>query len=270
MSKVTVIIPTYNRADIIENSIRSVLGQTYEDFTLIVVDDCSKDNTEEVIGNIGDERIVYHRLSENMGAGGARNEGARLAETEYIAFHDSDDLWLPDKLEKQIKYMDDNPDIGLVYGKMRVNARDGSYAFPNESVSGDLEGDVFPWLLRRNTIGTPVMFIRKKCFDEAGGFDLSLRCLEDWEFAIRFSEKYKIGYIDDILIDTYPSDAGVSRNVGAYYETRCKMVSQYKDDMIRLGIFDEVVTDIFTIAEKSGILTPVQKMLMSYLSEQPK
>jgi hypothetical protein len=114
------------------------------------------------------------------------------------------------------------------------------------------------------------MFIRKKCFDEAGGFDLSLRCLEDWEFAIRFSEKYKIGYIDDILIDTYPSDAGVSRNVGAYYETRCKMVSQYKDDMIRLGIFDEVVTDIFTIAEKSGILTPVQKMLMSYLSEQPK
>lgn len=139
--------------------------------------------------------------------------------------------------------MDDNPDIGLVYGKMRINARDGSYAFPNESVSGDLEGVVFPWLLRRNTIGTPVMFIRKSCFDDVGGFDTSLRCLEDWEFAIRFSEKFKVGFLDEILIDTYPSEAGVSRNVGAYYETRCKIVSRYKNDMIKLGIFDEVVND---------------------------
>ena len=79
MSKVTVIIPTYNRADIIEKSIKSVLDQTYEDFTLIIVDDCSKDNTEEVVHRIGDCRIVYHRLSENKGAGGARNEGAHLA-----------------------------------------------------------------------------------------------------------------------------------------------------------------------------------------------
>ena len=266
MSKVTVIIPTYNRADKIEKSIKSVLDQTYDDFILIVVDDCSMDNTEEIVRNIGDERIVFHRLSENKGAGGARNEGVRLAETEYIAFHDSDDLWLPDKLEKQIKYMDDHPDTGLVYGKMRVNAREGSYAFPNESVSGDLEGEIFPWLLRRNTIGTPVMFIRRKCFDEIGGFDTSLRCLEDWEFAIRFSEKYKIGYLDEILIDTYPSDAGVSRNVGAYYETRCKMISKFRKEMISLGIFDEVVTDMFKIAEKSGILSQVQKMLMGYLA----
>lgn len=266
MSRVTVIIPTYNRADIIEKSIRSVLDQTYDDFTLIIVDDSSKDNTEEVVKGVGDDRIIYHRLSENKGAGGARNEGAKLAETEFIAFHDSDDLWLSDKLEKQIKYMDKHPDVCLVYGKMRVNTHDDSYAFPNESVSGDLEGDIFPWLLRRNSIGTPVMFLRKNCFEDVGGFDTSLRCLEDWEFAIRFSKKYKIGYIDDILIDTYPSDAGVSRNVGAYYETRCKMISQYRNEMISLGIFDEVVTDMFKIAEKSGILPQVQKMLMGYLA----
>jgi len=266
MSKVTVIIPTYNRADKIEKSIKSVLDQTYEDFTLIIVDDCSMDNTEEVIRNIGDERIVYHRLPENKGAGGARNEGVSLAETQYIAFHDSDDFWLPNKLDKQIEYMDDNPDIGLVYGTMRINTRDDSYAFPNESISGDLEGDIFPWLLRRNSIGAPVMFIRKNCFEDVGGFDTSLRCLEDWEFAIRFSRKFMIGYIDDILIDTYPSDVGVSRNIGAYFETRCKMVSQYKDDLIRLGIFDEVVTDIFKLAEPFGILATVQKMLMSYLT----
>ena len=266
MSKVTVIIPTYNRADKIEKSIKSVLDQTYEDFTLIVVDDCSKDNTEEVVAGISDERIIYHRLDTNMGAAGARNEGAKLAQTEFIAFEDSDDIWLPDKLEKQVEYMENNPDAGLVYGKMRVISPENSYEFPNTSVPGDLEGDIFNWLLRRNSVGTPVMFMKKNCFDEVGGFDTSLRCLEDWEFAIRFSKKFKIGYIDEVLIDSYLSDGGVSRNIGAYYETRCKILAQYKEDIISLGIFDEVVSDIFTRAEKSGVLQPVQKMLMSYLT----
>lgn len=266
MSRISVIIPTYNRAGKIEKSIKSVLDQTYKDFTLIIVDDCSKDNTEEVINEIGDERIVYHRLLENKGAGGARNEGARLAETEYIAFQDSDDIWLPDKLEKQVEYMENNPDAGLVYGKMKVISPEKTYEFPNDSVLGDLEGDIFHYLLRRNSIGTPVMFMKKKFFDEVGGFDTSLRCLEDWEFAIRFSKKFKIGYIDEVLIDSYLSDGGVSRNIGAYYETRCKILARYKEDIIGLGVFDEVVSDIFTRAEKSGVLQPVQKMLMSYLS----
>ena len=266
MSRVTVIIPTYNRADIIEKSIRSVLDQTYEDFTLIIVDDCSKDNTEEVVGSILDERIVYHRVAENKGAAGARNEGVKLADTEFIAFEDSDDTWLPEKLEKQIKYMDEHPDIGLVYGKIRVISPEKNYDYPNDAVPGELEGKLYPWLLRRNTIDTPTMFIRKKCFDEIGGFDSKLRCLEDWEFSIRFSQKYEIGYLDEILIDSYVTEDGVSRNIGSYYETRCKILAQHKEDIIGLGIFDEIVTDIFTRAEKSGILPQVQKMLMSYLA----
>ena len=265
MSKVTVIIPTYNRADKIEKSISSVLGQTFEDFTMIVVDDCSSDNTEKVVRSIPDKRIVYYRLTENKGAAEARNEGVRLAQTEFIAFQDSDDCWLPDKLEKQIGYMHDHTNVDLVYGKIRVNTPEKVYVFPNESVPGDWEGKVYPWLLKRNTIGTPVMFMKKKCFDEIGGFDASLRCLEDWEFVIRFSRKFRIGYIDYILMDSYASEGGVSRNIGAYYETRCKILSRNKEDIIKLGIFDEIVSDIFSRAEKSGVLPQVQKMLMSYI-----
>ena len=260
------IIPTYNRADKIERSIKSVLDQTYEDFTLIVVDDCSGDDTGDVVGRIGDERIIYHRLNENKGASGARNEGVKLAQTRFVAFQDSDDMWLPDKLEKQMEYMDEHPDAGMVYGKMRVISPEKTYDFPNEAISGELDGELYPWLLRRNTVGTPVMLIRKNCFEEAGGFDTSLRCLEDWEFAIRFSKRFKIGYIDDVLMESVLSEGGVSRNIGAYYETRCKMLAQHKEDIINLGIFDEIVTDIFTRAGKSGILPQVQKMLMSYLT----
>ena len=163
--------------------------------------------------------------------------------------------------------MDEHPDSGMVYGKMRVISSDKTaYEFPNDAVPGELEGKLYPWLLRRNTVGTPVMFIRKDCFEEAGGFDTSLRCLEDWEFAIRFSKCHEIGYIDDILMDSFISEGGVSRNTGAYYETRCKILARHKEDIIGLGLFDELVTDIFTRAEKSGVLQPVQKMLMSYLT----
>jgi len=266
MSRITVIIPTYNRADKIEKPIRSVLDQTYEDFMLIIVDDCSNDDTESVVRSICDDRLVYHRLSENMGAAGARNEGVRLSRTEFIAFHDSDDIWLPDKLEKQMNYMDTHPDAGMVYGRMRVIAPEKTYEFPNEAISGDLEGNLYPWLLRRNTIGAPVMLMKKNHFEEIGGFDVSLRCLEDWEFATRFSRKFEIGYIDDVLMETFFSEGGVSKNTGGYYMARCKMLSLYKEDIIGLGLFDEIVMDIFTRAEKSGVLPQVQKMLMSYMS----
>ena len=265
MNRISVIIPTYNRADKIVTSILSVLDQSYKDFDLIIVDDASADDTETVIAGISDNRIRYYKLDTNKGAAGARNEGVKLAKTEFIAFHDSDDKWLPDKLEKQMVYMDRNPDIGLVYGKVRVNSPDKIYEFPNEAVSGELQGELYPWLLRRNTIDTPTMFMRKVCFDETGGFDESLRCLEDWEFVIRFSRNFKIGYIGEVLLDSFVSEGGVSRNIGAYYEARCKMIALHKENLIKLGLFDEIVMDVFSRAEKSGVLPQVQKMLMNSL-----
>lgn len=266
MEKVSVIIPTYNRAHTLEKSVRSVLDQTFGDFELIIVDDASSDNTETVVKSISDERVNYHRLTENKGAAGARNEGVKLAKSSFIAFHDSDDVWLPDKLKKQADYIDQHPEYDLVYGKVRVLSDEGSYEFPNEAVEGDLEGDLYPWLLRRNTIDTPTMFIRKAAFEEVGGFDSSLRCIEDWEFALRFSMKHKIGYIDEVLIDSYISEGGVSRNKAAYYETRCKLIQFHRDNIEKLGIFDEIVMDMFSRAERSGVLPQVQQMLVSYLS----
>ena len=266
MSKVSVIIPTYNRADKLEYSVRSVLDQTYEDFKLIIVDDASTDNTEEAVKDLGDERVIYHRLEKNRGAGGARNEGVKIADTEYIAFQDSDDKWHPDKLERQMKYMEENPDAGMVYGRFHVISPTQDYIFPHDGVEGELEGELYPWLLRRNTVGTPTMLMKKACFEEAGGFDESLRCLEDWEFVIRFSEKFRIGFIDDALIDNLISEGSVSTNLAAYFEARCKMIAIHKAKLMELGLFDSVVMDVFGRAERSGILPQVQKMLMASLS----
>ena len=107
---VSIITPTYNCAGFIAETIESVLAQTYADFEMIIVDDCSKDNTEEVVKKYTekDARIKYVRLETNSGAAKARTESMRLAEGEFMAFLDSDDLWFPDKLERQLKFMKKN------------------------------------------------------------------------------------------------------------------------------------------------------------------
>ena len=107
---VSVIMPTYNCANFIGETIESVLNQTYKNWELIIVDDCSKDNTEEVVNNyiIKDNKIKYHRFKENQGAAMARTKAMELAQGNYMAFLDSDDLWVKNKLEKQLKYMEDN------------------------------------------------------------------------------------------------------------------------------------------------------------------
>lgn len=103
---ISVIIPTYNRANVIRRSIDSVLNQTYKDLELIIIDDNSSDNTEQIINDINDKRLRYIKLNENKGACFARNYGITISKGEYIAFQDSDDEWCLDKLKLQYDYLE--------------------------------------------------------------------------------------------------------------------------------------------------------------------
>ena len=105
---VSIIMPSYNTAKFIAETIKSVLSQTYTNWELIIVDDCSKDNTDEVVESFDDERIKYIKNEKNSGAAVSRNRALREAKGRWIAFLDSDDLWLPEKLEKQIAFMENN------------------------------------------------------------------------------------------------------------------------------------------------------------------
>ena len=106
---VSIITPTYNCGHFIEETIRSVLSQTYTNWEMIIVDDCSTDDTRQIVEQFADDsRIKYHCLEHNSGAAVARNTALRIAKGRWIAFLDSDDIWLPEKLEKQIKFMEDN------------------------------------------------------------------------------------------------------------------------------------------------------------------
>jgi glycosyltransferase involved in cell wall biosynthesis len=214
MPKVSVIIPTHNRAELLKRAIQSVLNQTYQDFELIVVDDGSTDNTEEVVRSLNDEKLRYLRHDKNRGAGAARNTGIRAAEGRYVAFQDSDDEWLPAKLEKQIRIIESAPsEVGVVYtGFWRIEDHKKVY-IPSPRITPK-EGNIHDILLKGNFIGTPVALVKRECFDRAGIFDEKLPKLEDWELWIRISKYYQFRYIDEPLVISYLTQGGVNEQGG--------------------------------------------------------
>lgn len=206
---VSIVMPTYNRAKTIKNSLMSIINQTYQNFEIVVVDDCSTDDTQSVIESL-DDRIKYVRLDSNHGPSYARNEGVKHATYDLIAFNDSDDVWRANKLEKQMEKMAESPEYSLVYCAYEYKGPNGVMRFPNNVAREELEGRITKSIIKKNTIGTPTVLVKKECFLSVGGFDTNLKSLEDWEFAIRFSKKYCVGYVDEVLVDASFSVGGVN------------------------------------------------------------
>jgi glycosyltransferase involved in cell wall biosynthesis len=206
--KVSVIIPTFNRALLIMRAIKSVLDQTYQDFEVIVVDDGSSDETQKVLRSLKDERIRYFRHEKNLGASAARNTGIRAAKGSYIAFQDSDDIWLPEKLEAQMKVFEGaEPKLGLVYTGTWLIYGDRKTYIPF-SYGVQKEGNVHRELLKSNFVCNPSVVVRKECFEKVGMFDEALHRLQDWEFFIRLSRYYDFKYVNKPLVVAYNDTPG--------------------------------------------------------------
>lgn len=207
MELVSVIIPTFNREKLIERSINSVLNQTYKNFELIVVDDCSTDNTENVVKKYNDERIHYIKLEKNSGACKARNVGIENAKGEYIAFQDSDDVWHKDKLEVQLEQMKKNNAEVSFCNMMqhKLNSKE-CREIPQNCPEGFIE---YRTLLIKSIVSTQCLMAKKRCFDKIK-FDLSLPRLQDWDIILELSKKYKIFHINCALVDMYVQNDSIS------------------------------------------------------------
>ena len=266
---VSVVIPTYNRAHVLGRSIDSVLKQTYTNFELIIVDDGSVDNTMELIKKyLNDGRVKYHRLENNAGVSNARNEGAALAQGEWIAFHDSDDEWHPDKLEKQLKYIENHQECEMVYSAYAYykEGRDGYIRMPHEGV----RGNITDYLLLKNCIGAPTVIIKNELFKKLGGFRSDYPSLEDWEFAIRVSMMTSIGFVDECLVDAHYSENGVGEIALNYCRARCMIIADYKSELEKRNIFDTAVVTLFNhvLETDNKAIDVVKNMLMKELLER--
>ena len=266
---VSIILPTYNRADRVGKAIESVLAQTYEDFELIVVDDGSADETEKVVTSYKDSRIHYHRMPENGGQSKARNCGMKLARYDYLAFEDSDDLWRPEKLKAQMDAMRDAGDaVGMVYHKFRYDLGEGrGMVLPDEKIPPEKKsGDIYAQLLWDNLVGIPTMLLKKKCVEAVGGLDESLRCLEDYDFALRIAQKYQVVFLDEIYLDASYSVSGVSGgDSGQYLIASCLLLAKYKADYLATDTFNHRVETILRDAERLGATEQIVELLEKVL-----
>lgn len=197
MAKISVIIPAYNKARLTVETVESVLAQTYKNIEVIVVDDGSTDDTRKCLEPYFTRiRYIYKK---NSGACSARNQGLRLSSAEYVGFLDCDDIYLPQKVEHCVKYLEEHPDCGFVHtaayfidGMGRIVSK---YSHPQSRRAGW----VYRRLLNRNFICNSTVIARRSCFGRAGVFDEKVFTPADWDMWLRLAKVYPLGYIDEPL-----------------------------------------------------------------------
>jgi glycosyltransferase involved in cell wall biosynthesis len=205
--KISVIIPTYNRAHLLPRAIKSVLAQSFKDFELIIVDDASTDNSHEIVKNFKekDKRIKY--LKHNKNSGGPpkpKNTGIKISKGKYIAFLDSDDEWFSNKLEKQITLYkkNKNNNVGLVgCGVISINERTKE----KRKIEPPTQIEVKSPKILENTIAHSCssVIIKKTIFENIGLFDENIKVLDDRDLYIRILEKYKFLFTQEPLFHYY-------------------------------------------------------------------
>lgn len=226
---VTVIIPVYNRENTVLRAINSVLQQTYRNIELIVVDDHSTDSTVKVIKECKDSRIHLICLANNQGANFARNRGIEKAGGEFIAFQDSDDEWMENKLEKQIGYMlETNVDASFCPYFLYQGKENQIVPKDYQNISFYKE-DIAQRIKKSSIVGTPTLVVRREIFSQIGMFDEKMKRLQEYELVIRLVKKYKLGFISQPLVKAYRMEQSISADNNALLDAYIKLLERHAD-----------------------------------------
>lgn len=201
---VSVVIASYNREQFIVDAIRSVQHQTVDDIEIIVVDDGSTDSTQQILNNFGDSINVINQ--PNQGRSAARNKGVNNARGDYIAFLDSDDIWLHDKLDKQLNLLVKQPKVGLVHtfsdvvdehGVLIRKYTDQRYKLYHSSIKA---GYSYESLSERCIMFLSTVMVRRDCWKRVGPMDADIPAFEDWDWYLRASRQTEISTIPEVLV----------------------------------------------------------------------
>jgi glycosyltransferase involved in cell wall biosynthesis len=200
---VSVVLATYNYAQFLPESVRSVLDQTFGDLELIVVDDGSTDDTAVVLERFGHEpRLTCMQHAQRRGPAAAFNRGLIQARGLYLALQAADDAWLPTKLARQVEILDAQPEVGLVYTDTLIVDADGvplRRHFEKPPVSPAV-GWVLPQLLLSNFVPAPSVLFRADALGRVGLHDERLEVCEDWDLWLRFAERFPFAFVDEPLV----------------------------------------------------------------------
>ena len=260
MPKISILLTSYNHEKYLREAIDSVLAQTYSDFELIIWDDASSDNSWAIIKSYSDKRIKAFRNEKNrLPHYGVNKTISEIAEGEYFAMHHSDDVWAPEKLQKQVEYLDSHPLCGAVFTRASTIGEDGlplndskhMYSTIFDQPNRPRQEWLHHFFFRGNALCHPSVLIRKQCYNDCGLYNDMLAQLPDFDMWVRLCFKYEIHVLPDRLVKFRVRDGEVNQS-GNRPETRIRFRSEFhlcRKHFLRINTFDELVT-IFPEAEK--------------------
>ncbi len=237
MPFISVIIPTFNRLDLLKETIQSVRTQTYRDFEIIVVNDGSSDGTGAWLKAQSDLRVVEQ---SNSGIAASRNNGALVARGAWLAFLDHDDIWSPDKLSIQAEFIRDNPDVAMVSARHVRLGKDYSQPARPQWIKGDLLIKEYS----ESFIHTSSVVIRRDVFDSIGGFPTRYRFADEFDVWLKIAAAYPIAHYNGpiVFIRFYESNTSHNR-IGVRSDTYDILLKNYDPDRIPLKIFLRTLSD---------------------------
>ena len=230
---VSVVIPSYKRTPaVVERALESVLKQTYDNLEVIVVDDSPadyelRDQVRDAVLKHGD-KVKYIRHDKNMGACVARNTGIDNSTGEYIAFLDDDDVWKEEKIELQVKKIQET-NAGMVYcDNISIDEATGDASRCNQEF---FSGNIYEELMRRNFIGgTSFGLVKKECFENCGKFDPLQPAAQDYDMWVRIAEKYEIEYVNEPLLFYYINEGEcITKNTSKRLKGHELLLEKHKD-----------------------------------------
>lgn len=277
--KVSVVMASYNHRKYVTKAIDSVLAQTYDDWELIIIDDCSSDDSAQLIGLYKDKRITFYQAEENRGSVPTFNQLMSKAQGEYVAILGSDDIWYPNKLRKQVEYLDSHTDMGACFSYVEFIDEEGEkYSDKNMT---DFNGNVFNqpnrtqgecfryFFQHENYFCHPSSMVRRNVIKEIGNFDLRFRQLHDYHYWIRLLQKYPVYIIQEPLTGyrriiahnksvSASNEENTIRHINESQTIMYEMIKDMKRDIFCEAFSDllreKVENDIQLICEKYFIL----------------
>jgi len=233
MPAVSVIIPTYNRADILPRAINSILGQTYRDLDIIIIDDGSSEDIQSILQSIESGKITLIKHTENRGIAASRNAGIRASDSKYIALLDNDDEWLPEKLEKQIKLLNTAPAKTAISDTGFINIIKNKEYFVPAFEQRNKNGNIYRNIISKHFILPSTILIKRECFLSTGMLDENIPVFDDWDYFFRILKEYGIKSINEPLIRRHHHNDNVSSKIDIVLTGYSRLVEKHYTEISR-------------------------------------
>jgi glycosyltransferase involved in cell wall biosynthesis len=222
---VSVITPTYNRATFIIQAVESVLAQSFQNWEMIIVDDGSTDPTRDQLEPYLKDPRIHYLYQNNQGQSRARNTALECARGRFIGFLDSDDVWYPRKLERQIAILETDQSVAIVHSdESQIDEHGRDIEVSNMR---RYSGWITPQLLADNSVSITTALVRRECFDEMGGMDSTLPVADDYELWLRLSARYRFCYLPERLAAYRVMPNQISSDKKLRFETNEKIIERF-------------------------------------------